>query len=94
MAARGESRRLRSIRIQHEALEDLRYWVDHDRKTAARVLDLIESARRTPFEGKGKPEPLRNLGSDVWSRRITRADRLVYRVPDDCIDVLQARLHY
>jgi toxin YoeB len=86
--------RQRVVQIQPEALDDLKYWVDHDRKIAARVLELIESARQTPFEGFGKPEPLRHLGSDVWSRRITRADRLVYRVLDACIDVLQARFHY
>lgn len=80
--------------MQPEALEDLRYWVQHDRKLAAKVLELIEAARRDPFTGIGKPEPLKNLGSDVWSRRITREDRLVYRVTDDFIDVLQARYHY
>lgn len=80
--------------MQPEALEDLRYWVPHDRKLAAKVLELIEAARRDPFTGIGKPEPLKNLGSDVWSRRITREDRLVYRVTDDFIDVLQARYHY
>jgi toxin YoeB len=84
----------RIIHIQPEALEDLRYWVQHDRKLAAKVLELIEAARRDPFTGIGKPEPLKNLGSDVWSRRITREDRLVYRVTDDVIDVLQARYHY
>lgn len=84
----------RIIHIQPEALEDLRYWVQHGRKLAAKVLELIEAARRDPFTGIGKPEPLKNLGSDVWSRRITREDRLVYRVTDDFIDVLQARYHY
>lgn len=88
----AESRRV--IQLQPEALEDLRHWIAHDRRVAGRILDLIESARRTPFEGAGKPEPLRHLGSDVWSRRITKADRLVYRVLDNSIDVLQARFHY
>ena len=80
--------------MQPEALEDLRHWVQHDRKLAGKVLDLIESARRDPFTGIGKPEPLKNLGPDVWSRRITQEDRLVYRVADGFIDVLQARYHY
>lgn len=84
----------RSIRIQPEALEDLRHWVAHDRKLALRTLDLIEAARRDPFTGLGKPEPLDSLGSDIWSRRITREDRLVYRVTDDPIDMLQARYRY
>jgi toxin YoeB len=75
-------------------LDDLRHWVEHDRKLALKVLDLIEAARRDPFAGLGKPEPLMNLGPDVWSRRITREDRLVYRVTTGFIDVLQARYHY
>ena len=84
----------RAIQIQPEALDDLRFWVREDRRIAGKVLELIEAARRDPFTGIGKPEPLRNLGSDVWSRRITREDRLVYRVTEDHIDVLQARYHY
>ena len=84
----------RVIQLQPEALEDLQYWVQHDRKIARRVLELMEAARRDPHAGIGKPEPLRHLGSDVWSRRITKADLLVYRVLDGCIDVLQARFHY
>ena len=84
----------RKIHIQPEALEDLRYWVREDRRIAEKVLALIEACRRDPFGGIGKPEPLRNLGSDVWSRRITQQDRLVYRVTDRYVDVLQARYHY
>ena len=84
----------RTIQIQHEAMEDLRYWVQQDRRIARKALDLIEAARRDPFSGIGKPEPLRNMGPDVWSRRITQEDRLVYRVTNTHIDVLQARYHY
>jgi toxin YoeB len=84
----------RIIHIQPEALEDLRHWVQHDRKLAAKALELIEAARRDPFTGIGKPQPLKNLGSDVWSRRITQEDRLVYRVADDFVDILQARYHH
>lgn len=87
-------RQIRTVRLQPEALDDLRYWVSTDRKVAERALELIEAARRDPFRGAGKPEPLRHLGGDVWSRRITKADRLVYRVEADFIDILQARYHY
>ena len=83
-----------TLRLQPGALEDLEWWVAKDPRTALKVLKLIEAARRTPFEGLGKPEPLKNLGSDVWSRRITQEDRLVYRVTSTGIDVLQARYHY
>ena len=84
----------RTVQIQPEAMEDLRYWVQQDRRIAIKALDLIEAARRDPFGGIGKPEPLRNMGPDVWSRRITQEDRLVYRVTNSHIDVLQARYHY
>ena len=75
-------------------MEDLVFWVRTDRKTALRVLDLMKAVRRDPFDGPGKPEPLRHLGSDIWSRRITARDRLVYRVLDDGVEFLQARYHY
>lgn len=75
-------------------MEDLEYWVRTDRKIALRILRLMKEVRRDPFRGIGKPEPLKHLGSDVWSRRITVQDRLVYRVTDDAVDFLQARYHY
>lgn len=84
----------RKLSVQPECLEDLRYWVNTDRKTALRVFDLIEATLRDPFRGIGKPEPLRHLGSDLWSRRITQQDRLVYRVHHDVVDLLMARYHY
>jgi toxin YoeB len=84
----------RQMIVQPECLEDLRHWVDTHRKTALRVLDLMEAALRDPFDGIGKPEPLKHLGADIWSRRITGEDRLVYRVYGDVVDFLQARYHY
>ena len=66
--------------VQPECMEDLRFWVDTNRKTALRVLDLVEAALRDPFTGIGKPEHLKHFGGNVWSRRITQTDRLVYEV--------------
>lgn len=80
--------------MQDECLEDLRYWVDTNRKTALRVLDLMEAALRDPYTGLGKPEHLKHLGGSVWSRRVNDADRLVYAVFDDRVEFLQARYHY
>ena len=77
-----------------EFLEDLRWWVRTHRKTALRVLDLVEAVLRDPFQGLGKPEPLKYLDPNVWSRRITQEHRLVYRVTADRVDFLQARYHY
>ena len=77
-----------------EFREDLRYWVRTERRTALRVLELVEAVLRDPFEGIGKPEPLRFYLSGCWSRRITQEHRLVYLVRDERIDFLQARYHY
>lgn len=77
-----------------EFREDLRYWVETDRRTALRILNLVEVILRDPFNGLGKPEPLKYLGAGVWSRRITQEHRLVYVVSQDRIDFLQARYHY
>jgi toxin YoeB len=88
-----ESRRREAV-FHPEFREDLRYWVESDRKLALRVLDLVEAVLREPFVGIGKPEPLRYLGSDVWSRRISQEHRLVYLVSSDRIEFLQARYHY
>ena len=80
--------------FQPEFLEDLRYWVDTDRRTAKRLLDLVSAVLRDPFQGIGKPEPLKYLGPDVWSRRITQEHRCVYLVKADRVDFLQGRYHY
>ena len=80
--------------FQSEFREDLRFWVETNRKVALKVFDLIEAVMRDPFEGIGKPEPLKYLGANVWSRRLTQEHRLVYLVSQDRIDFLQARYHY
>lgn len=80
--------------MHREFLEDLHFWVAHDRKVALRILDLVEEVLRDPFEGRGKPEPLRHALTGAWSRRITQAHRLVYLVRDERVDFLQARYHY
>ena len=80
--------------VQDECMEDLEYWVSSNRKVALRIFTLMKAVRRDPFRGVGKPEPLKHLGPDIWSRRITARDRLVYRVGEDFVDFLQARYHY
>jgi toxin YoeB len=80
--------------FQPEFIEDLRHWVETDRKFALRAFDLIEAILRNPSEGVGKPEPLKYLAPGVWSRRLTQEHRIVYLVRDDQIDFLQARYHY
>lgn len=84
----------RTAVFQPEFIEDLRYWVQTDRKLAIRTFDLIEAILRDPFEGIGKPEPLKYLTPGAWSRRLTQEHRIVYLVRGDQIDFLQARYHY
>jgi len=77
-----------------EFRQDVRYWVETDRKTALRILELVEAVLRDPFAGIGKPEPLKHVLAGCWSRRITQEHRLVYKVAGHRIDFLQARYHY
>lgn len=90
----GLSKRERVAVFQPEFIEDLRYWVETDRKLAFRAFDLIEAILRDPFHGIGKPEPLKYLAPGTWSRRLTQEHRIVYLVREDRIDFLQARYHY
>ena len=80
--------------FQQEFIEDLRHWVATERRVALRALAIVEAVLRDPFTGIGKPEPLKYLAPDVWSRRLTQEHRIVYLVGDDRIDFLQARYHY
>jgi toxin YoeB len=77
-----------------EFRQDLRHWISTDRKTSLRIIELIEAVLRDPFDGIGKPEPLKYVLAGCWSRRITQEHRLVYRVSEGRIDFLQARYHY
>jgi toxin YoeB len=80
--------------FEREFLEDLRFWVATDRKTALRALQIVDAALRDPFQGIGKPEPLKHLLAGAWSRRLTQEHRVVYLVSQVRIVFLQARYHY
>jgi toxin YoeB len=77
-----------------EFLDDLQPWIDTDRRTAKRLLDLMHAVLRDPFQGIGKPEPLKYLGPGGWSRRITQEHRCVVLVKADRVEFLQGRYHY
>ncbi len=97
MSKKSAPSRLRPERaavFQREFREDLRFWVETDRKTALRAFAIIEAILRDPFSGIGKPEPLKYLAPGTWSRRLTQEHRIVYLVADNRIDFLQARYHY
>jgi toxin YoeB len=80
--------------VEPKFREDLRSWVETDRRVALRILDLMEAILRDPFAGIGKPEPLKYISAGLWSRRITQEHRLVYRVVDQYVYFLQAKYHY
>ena len=84
----------RSIRSTPAAWADYLYWLGQDKKTLKRINTLIEAARREPFSGIGKPEPLLGNLAGYWSRRIDETHRLVYAADDADLDVIAYRGHY
>ena len=85
---------MRRLEFDAAAFEDLAWWVRHDRKLALKLLELLESIRRDPTTGIGKPEPLKNELSGCWSRRIDQEHRVVYQVSVDSVRILACRYHY
>jgi toxin YoeB len=88
-----------NVHFNEVAREDYQHWLRHDDATLRKVNDLIEDARRRPFVGLGKPEPLKGDPAGWWSRRIMGDHRLVYRVAgkrgaDQRIEVASCRFHY
>lgn len=83
-----------NIVFSPQAWEDYLYWQTADRGVLKRINKLVEDACRSPYTGIGKPEPLKYGLTGAWSRRITEEHRLVYRVVDGDLQVLQARYHY
>lgn len=83
------------INFTPNAWDDYLYWQSQDKKTLKRINKLIENCVRTPFEGIGKPEPLKkdNL-SGYWSRRIDDTHRLVYKATQDTLVIVAVRFHY
>lgn len=77
-----------------EAWEDYLYWQATDRKTLRRINALIKAIEQEPFAGMGKPEPLKHQWTGYWSRRIDREHRLVCKVQDDAMIIVQCRYHY
>jgi toxin YoeB len=77
-----------------EAWTDYVYWQNQDKKTLKRINRLILDCQRQPFEGIGKPEPLKENLSGFWSRRIDDSNRLVYAVDDGHLTVISCRYHY
>jgi toxin YoeB len=77
-----------------QAWEDYLFWQRTDKKILRRVNTLSKEVQRTPYEGIGKPEPLKHALSGYWSRRINDEHRIVYKVTDDAVFIAQLRYHY
>jgi toxin YoeB len=77
-----------------DAWADYVYWQGQDKKTLKRINKLVTDVKRSPFEGIGKPEPLKENLSGFWSRRLDESNRLVYAVNDSHITVISCRYHY
>jgi len=77
-----------------EAWEDYTYWQQYDKKLLKKINNLLKEIKRTPYQGTGKPEPLKHELQGAWSRRINQEHRLVYEVFDEQINILACRFHY
>ena len=77
-----------------EAWEDYLYWQNNDKKTLRRINRLLRDIDRSPFDGLGKPERLKYQLQEYWSRRIDETNRLVYRLEQGRIEIIQCRTHY
>jgi toxin YoeB len=85
---------MRALRFTDAAWGDYLYWQNQDKRTLKRINQLIENARRSPFDGIGKPEPLKGNLSGFWSRRIDDTHRLVYTADDEALTIVACRYHY
>ena len=83
-----------NISFTPQSWEDYQYWQQTDKKTLKRINDLIKDTLRSPLDGIGKPEPLRQGLSGYWSRRITEEHRMVYRQVESGLLLIQLRYHY
>jgi toxin YoeB len=92
--SKSKHRKNREAVFHPEFIEDLRFWIKTDRRIAVRALEIVEATLRDPFTGIGKPEPLKYLAPNTWSRRLTQEHRIAYLVKDDRVEFLQARYHY
>jgi toxin YoeB len=85
---------VRSLIFDPNAIEDLSYWVQNDKRKAEKILKLIREILKDPFDGVAKPEPLKYELAGSWSRRIDQEHRLVYEVNDEKIRIVSCRYHY
>jgi toxin YoeB len=85
---------MRKVVFEEDALEHLSYWAKTDLKILKKIIQLSENTAKTPFDGIGKPEPLKGNLSGYWSRRINDEHRFIYKITEDAIIVALCRYHY
>jgi toxin YoeB len=85
---------MKDIIFVPKAFKEYQEWIERDRRTALRIGDLIRDILRTPFEGIGKPEPLKYEFSGCWSRRIDQEHRLIYAVTEAAVIIYACYSHY
>jgi toxin YoeB len=84
----------KNVAFSTKALAQFVEWWQLDKTTAKRIYKLIDAIQADPYQGIGKPEPLKHNLSGWWSRRITDEHRMVYRVTEDAIEIVQLKTHY
>lgn len=84
----------RKVVFEFSAFEEFTDWSRLDKNVYRKIVELIKNIDRTPFEGLGKPEPLKYELSGLWSRRINKENRLVYQVTDEEISIVACKYHY
>lgn len=85
---------LTKFSLNTQAENDLKFWKKTNPKIVKKINVLVKATMHDPFNGIGKPEPLKHLLSGYWSRRITPKDRMVYKVNGDTLEIVQLRHHY
>ncbi len=83
-----------NLTFTEKAFEEYLYWQKQDKKTLKRINALLKELTRCPFDGTGKPEPLKGNLNGYWSRRIDEVNRLVYRISNGQIEIYQCKGHY
>ena len=85
---------VKSLEFDQDAIEDLAHWIKKDRRKAEKIMALIQEIAKDPFQGTGKPEPLKYDLSGCWSRRVDQEHRVVYSIDNEKIRILSCRFHY
>jgi toxin YoeB len=85
---------MQKVVLLPKAFDELRFWAEEDKSVLIKIFELIKDIGRNPFSGIGKPEPLKHKFKGLWSRRITKEHRLIYKIGNEEIFIVSCRFHY